>query len=135
MLVLIIMVILATISSRMLFGSLPKAKNRTAYIEIRTTLKSALEEYYLDTGDYPTTEEGLVALVRKPSESQHSDKWLGPYLEDLRHPIDPWERKYMYQYPGQHNTHKYDLYSLGKDGVESDDDIVNWLEEGSLLDS
>jgi general secretion pathway protein G len=75
----------------------------------------------LDNGNFPSTEEGLNALLNKPSSSQN---WNGPYLE--KNPIDPWGREYKYRYPGEHRQGGYDLYSLGKDGTESADDAKNW---------
>jgi general secretion pathway protein G len=78
-------------------------------------LKSALDFYRLDTGTYPTTEEGLAALVRKPETG--SPRWQGPYL-DGPVPKDPWGNPYVYRYPGERNPESFDLYSLGADGRE-----------------
>ncbi|NLZ44399.1 MAG: type II secretion system major pseudopilin GspG [Clostridia bacterium] len=78
-------------------------------------LKSALDFYRLDTGTYPTTEEGLAALVRKPEMG--SPRWQGPYLNGPV-PNDPWGNPYVYRYPGERNPESFDLYSLGADGRE-----------------
>jgi general secretion pathway protein G len=63
----------------------------------------------------------MDALLTAPSSAKN---WKGPYLE--KKPLDPWGRPYQYKSPGTHRTADYDLYSLGRDGVESEDDAVNW---------
>ena len=78
-------------------------------------LKSALDFYRLDIGTYPSTEEGLRALVRKPEGA--SPRWQGPYLDGAL-PVDPWGNHYVYRYPGERNPESFDLYSLGADGQE-----------------
>ena len=93
----------------------------TVKIYVNDTLKAALFRYRIDNGRYPTTEEGLDALMNRPGEVAN---WNGPYVSDL--PADPWGQDYRYLFPGKHNTESYDLYSLGGDGVESADDIGNW---------
>ena len=78
--------------------------------------------YELDNGRYPSSEDGgLTALFNKPSSANN---WNGPYLE--KKPIDPWGKEYQYKSPGTHRTYDYDLYSVGRDGTESDDDVKNW---------
>ncbi len=96
----------------------------TVQIYVNDTLKAALFRYRIDNGRYPTTEEGLDALLNRPGEAGESSKWNGPYVESL--PDDPWGQEYRYVFPGKKNTDKYDLFSLGSDGVESADDIGNW---------
>jgi general secretion pathway protein G len=87
-------------------------------------LGKALDQYRLDTGHYPTTEQGLAALVTKPASDA---KWDGPYLVKAV-PPDPWGRPYLYKNPGEHGD--YDLLSLGKDGqaggTGENADITNW---------
>ena len=87
-------------------------------------LEKALDQYRLDTGRYPTTEQGLSALVTRPV---NEPKWNGPYLKKGV-PLDPWERLYLYKQPGEHG--EYDLLSYGKDGVPGGSgeaaDITNW---------
>jgi general secretion pathway protein G len=87
-------------------------------------LEKALDQYRLDVGHYPTSEEGLQALVAAPSGETN---WAGPYLRKGI-PADPWGRPYVYAQPGTHGD--YDLLSYGKDGREGgtgeDSDIVNW---------
>ena len=93
----------------------------TARIFVNDTMSASLFRYRIDNGRYPNTEEGIQALVTAPSGASN---WNGPYMEDL--PNDPWGTEYQYRMPGKNNPDKYDIYSLGKDGVESDDDIGNW---------
>ena len=89
-------------------------------------LQKALELFLVDYGRYPTTAEGLRALVRSPD----STNWTGPYLSEARVPIDPWGRSYRYVAPGDHAS--YDLWSLGSDGrwggTRQDQDLVSWSE-------
>ncbi len=98
-----------------------QAKAAAARADIQSNIATALKLYELDNGNFPSSEEGLGALLSKSSSSSN---WNGPYLE--RKPVDPWGREYKYKSPGEHRSGDYDLYSLGKDGVESADDIKNW---------
>jgi len=97
-----------------------QAKAAAAKADIQANIATALKLYELDNGSFPTTEEGLNALLVKPSSASN---WRGPYLE--KKPIDPWGREYKYKSPGDHRP-DYDLWSLGKDGVESAEDVANW---------
>jgi general secretion pathway protein G len=97
-----------------------QARAAAAQADIQANIATALKLYELDNGGFPSSEEGLNALISKSSSARN---WNGPYLE--RKPIDPWGREYKYKSPGEHRT-DYDLYSLGKDGVESNDDVKNW---------
>ncbi len=88
---------------------------------------SALDLYYLDSGIYPTTEQGLNALIVAPTSAPVPGNWKGPYLNPPVIRKDPWNHDYVFQYPGTHNTTTYDLYSPGPDGVAgNEDDIGNW---------
>jgi general secretion pathway protein G len=84
----------------------------------------ALDQYRLETGHYPTTEQGLVALVEKPA---NENKWDGPYLKK-NVPLDPWGNPYLFKRPGDHG--EYDIISYGKDGALGGTgeaaDIGNW---------
>ena len=105
------------------------AKVTKARIEI-SNLEQALELYYLDTGTYPPTEQGLRALIEKPSTGEIPDGWReGGYLNKKKIPKDPWGNEYVYIAPGIHND-DFDLFSLGKDGEEGGEgyeaDITNW---------
>jgi len=76
-------------------------------------------------GDYPTTAEGLQALITAPANK--ADRWNGPYLQENKIPEDPWKRPYQYRYPGTHNKNGYDVYSLGPSGQEDEKTIIgNW---------
>jgi general secretion pathway protein G len=87
----------------------------------------ALDTYQLDSGFYPSTEQGLRALIAQPSSTPAPSNWKGPYLNPPVLRQDPWGHDYLYKNPGEHNTHSFDLYSLGPNGVEGgDDDIGNW---------
>ena len=93
----------------------------TARIFVNDTMKASLFRYRIDNGRYPNTEEGLQALVTQPASATN---WKGPYMDNL--PTDPWGREYRYLSPGRKNPEGFDVFSLGNDGVESDDDIGNW---------
>lgn len=105
-----------------LTGRSDKAKVATAKADIRANIATALKMYEIDTGALPTTEEGLAALQKSPASAPSS--WSGPYIE--RMPNDPWGHLYLYKCPGAKSPNGYDLFSLGRDGVESGDDIGNW---------
>ena len=126
MLVVIILGVLVAMVAPSLFGRSEQAKVAAARADIESNLATALDLYELDNGHYPTTEQGLSALIEKPSSSPEPSNWSGPYLKRKRIPLDPWKKEYQYVGPGVHNKDKYDLLSFGPDGVESDDDIVNW---------
>ncbi len=105
------------------FAQIGKSEVKAAKAQIDALGKS-LDQYRLDVGHYPSSEQGLAALFTKPSNEA---KWEGPYLQkDV--PNDPWGKPYVYRHPGEHG--EYDLLSLGKDGQagRSDEtaDITNW---------
>ena len=86
-------------------------------------LESALNIYKLDNYQYPSTDQGLESLVTKPSGSPQPRNYKsGGYIKKLNK--DPWGKEYLYLFPGTHTD--LDLYSLGPDGLPSDDDIGNW---------
>ncbi|HDN85643.1 MAG: type II secretion system protein GspG [Candidatus Omnitrophota bacterium] len=120
MLVVIIIGALVAMVFPRLTGRSEQARIAAAKADINVNIATALKLYELDNGAFPTTQEGLKALLSKPPSAVN---WNGPYLE--KKPIDPWGREYKYISPGKHNP-DYDLYSLGRDGVESGDDITNW---------
>ncbi len=91
---------------------LSDSKVKTAQIQMEN-LASALDLFYLDTGRYPSTEEGLAALVRRPT---NAGAWNGPYLKTAGLPRDPWGHDYLYRAPGQNGP--YDVGSLGPQGKE-----------------
>lgn len=105
------------------FAQLGKSEVKVARAQV-SSFSKALDQYRLDLGHYPTTEQGLSALIAKPASES---KWEGPYLEKSV-PKDPWDRPYQYKNPGEHGD--YDLFSLGKDGATGGTgdnvDITNW---------
>jgi general secretion pathway protein G len=125
MIVVIIIGLLAALVAPRLFGRLATAKLKSAKAQIEL-FGTALDTFRLDTGRYPTTEEGLKALREKPSGVE---SWSGPYLPK-EVPADPWTRPYLYKSPGEHG--EYDLISYGLDGTEGGEgenqDVVSWKD-------
>lgn len=101
-----------------LFSQADKAKVQTAETQVKM-LKGALETMRLDTGRYPSQEEGLKLLTQQPTDSKLAQRWRGPYLEDGL-PEDPWGNAYQYS-PQQAGIHAFALYSLGADGKSGGD--------------
>jgi general secretion pathway protein G len=121
MLVVIIIGVLAAMIVPRMAGRSEEARSSVAQADI-LSISTALRLYELDNGVFPTTSEGLEALLDKPSSARN---WKGPYLE--RKPIDPWGQPYAYRSPAQHSRAGFDLYSLGRDALEgTEDDIINW---------
>jgi general secretion pathway protein G len=118
--VLVILGLLAAVVAPNVYNKLAKGKDQIARIQIKE-LEGALQLFLFDMGRYPTSSEGLDALVRNPG---NLDAWRGPYLaKDV--PKDPWGKPYTYRCPGMHGD--YDLLSFGPDGNEGgDDDICSW---------
>jgi general secretion pathway protein G len=121
--VVIIIGLLASLVAPKFFGKLGMSKQKTASAQIEL-FGAALDEFRLDNGRYPTTDEGLVALRDKPEDLEN---WAGPYLPKAI-PKDPWGNEYVYICPGEH--YDYDLISYGRDGEPGgegeDTDIVSW---------
>lgn len=127
LLVLVILTTLTAIVLPKLTGRSKEAKVTAAKTQI-SQLEVALDSFEIDLGRYPTTVEGLRALVQKPTTD--SEGWKQPYLQRQEIPKDPWGNDYIYKYPGQYNEFGYDLYSNGPDGKQGGgDDIVNWSQE------
>ena len=124
MLVLIIIGAIAAMVVPRLAGRSEEARRKIAEADVKGNLSVALKLYEVDNGRYPTTEQGLNALLAKPPAPPLPRNWKGPYLE--QEPLDPWQKPYVYRYPGTHPPKDYDLFSLGPDGVESEDDVRNW---------
>lgn len=132
LLVLLIISVLAALTVPNFIGQGEKARTAAAQAEIDANLATSLDLYELDNGRYPTTEQGLHALISAPLSSPAPKHWKGPYLKKKKSiPQDPWGNDYVYVFPGAHNADDYDLSSLGPDGVESEDDIVNWESAAS----
>ena len=109
---LVVMVILGMLAGYVApkyFAQIGKSETNTARAQIEA-LEKALDMFRIDTGRYPSSEEGLLALTRAPAEE---GRWGGPYLKKSV-PRDPWGRPYIYRQPGEQSD--YDLFSLGKDG-------------------
>ena len=121
MLVVIIIGALVAMVLPRLAGRSEQARVAAAQADVSSNIATALKLYELDNGDFPATQEGLNALSSRPSNAAN---WRGPYLE--KKPLDPWGREYQYQSPGTHRPNDYDLYSFGKDGQVSADDVTNW---------
>jgi len=124
LLVMVILVVLAGMVAPRIIKQAGQAKRDAVKVEIDGNLALALDIFALHNDRYPNTDEGLQALITKPSGL---DRWQGPYLKKMRTPRDPWGHLYIYVSPGTNNP-DYDLSSYGPDGVESDDDITNWEE-------
>jgi general secretion pathway protein G len=125
---LLVLVILATLAA-IVAPKFTKRSEQARITAARTQVAQfevALDAFEIDVGRYPSTSEGLKALVEKPSDAEG---WQQAYLKrDV--PRDPWGSDYVYKQPGQYNEDGYDLYSLGPDRKQGGgDDIVNWTEE------
>jgi general secretion pathway protein G len=105
------------------FSQIGKSEVKAARAQI-DSLGKALDQLRLDTGHFPSTEEGLAALITRPA---NQPKWDGPYLTK-NVPVDPWGNPYIYKFPGEHG--EYDLISKGKDGQPGGEgeaaDLTNW---------
>ena len=121
--VMVIIGLLAAYVGPKYFSQIGKSEVKTVKAQI-VGFEKALQQYRLDTGRFPTTEQGLAALQARPA---NVTKWDGPYLEKAL-PMDPWGRAYVYVSPGQHGD--FDISSTGRDGRPGGDgldaDITNW---------
>ena len=121
--VMVIIGLLAGYVAPRYFSQLGKAESKTAGAQL-DAIEKALDQYRLDIGRYPSSEQGLGALFVRPA---NEPKWAGPYVQKAV-PSDPWGRPYTYRLPGEHG--EYDLFSLGKDGQPGGTgdaaDVNNW---------
>lgn len=121
--VMVIIGLLAGLVAPRFFAQIGKSEVKTARAQL-DGLEKSLEQYRIDVGAYPTTEQGLSALFERPAGNT---KWSGPYIKKAV-PPDPWGNPYGYKAPGEHGD--FDLISLGRDGKPGgsgeDEDIVNW---------
>lgn len=121
--VMVIIGLLAGFVAPRYFGQIGKSEVKAARAQL-DALGKALDQYRLDVGRYPSTEQGLTALMVKPADEP---KWTGPYLRKAV-PGDPWGRPYVYRAPGEHGD--FDLLSYGRDGQPGgsgeDADITSW---------
>jgi general secretion pathway protein G len=123
LLVLVILAVLAAVVVPKFTNRSEQARLTAAKTDI-SNIESAIDTFEVDCGRYPSTDEGLRALVEQPSNVQN---WHGPYIK-RGVPSDPWGNAYVYRYPGSHNANSYDLFSAGPDGHEGNDDIDNWSQ-------
>ena len=124
MLVVVIIGALVAMAVPRLAGRTESARRGIAEADIKGNISLALRLYEVDNGRYPTSDQGLKALLQQPTSPPIPKSWKGPYLE--QDPTDPWQQAYVYKFPGSHPPRDYDLSSLGPDGVESEDDVTNW---------
>jgi len=136
MVVVAILAILAGLIIPRFVGRAEEARKTKAIVQMRELMK-ALELYKLDNGQYPTTEQGLMALVEQPTSEPMAKKWK-KYLDKV--PLDPWKNQFIYICPGADHGRKsdvdrektegkygfYDIICYGQDGIEGTDDIVSW---------
>jgi general secretion pathway protein G len=128
MVVIVILGILAGFIVPKIMGRPEEARRMKARVQIES-IETALKLYKLDNGSYPTTEQGLQALVEPPSVGELAKHWRkGGYLEKGKVPLDPWENEFIYLSPGVNGD--FDLSSYGKDGQPGGEDvnadINNW---------
>lgn len=127
--VLIILSVLAALAAPRFLGRTDDAKIEAARIQIKN-FEGALKLFYLDNGFYPSTEQGLEALVTKPTTGKIPKKYKEEgYMERGQLPRDPWDNSYIYLSPGANNK-EYDIESYGADGEDggegNDADIESW---------
>lgn len=121
LLVLVILAVLAAVVVPRFTGRSEQARITAAKTDI-SGIELAIDQFEIDAGRFPTTEESLAALMNPPAQVRD---WKGPYLK--KPPVDPWGNPYVYRYPGQINTTGVDVYSFGPDGNEGGgDDVGNW---------
>ena len=130
MVVIVILGILAGLIVPRIMGRPEEARRTKARVQIES-IETALQLYKLDNGVYPSTEQGLEALVQAPEVGQLARKWRkGGYLDKKKVPKDPWGNDYVYLEPGVQNTDDFDLWSYGPDselgGEGENADICNW---------
>jgi general secretion pathway protein G len=114
--VMVILVLLASLIGPRVIGYLGSSRTKTAQLQIES-LRSSLELFHLDVGRYPSSNEGLGALVQRPPGM---GGWNGPYLTKPTLPPDPWGRPYVYKVPGKNGP--FDIYTLGRDGKQGGTD-------------
>ncbi|MBN1855180.1 MAG: type II secretion system major pseudopilin GspG [Pirellulales bacterium] len=134
----ILVMLLAFVGPRVLRSG-EKADIKMATVQIGG-FKGALDNYYYDMKTYPTTEQGLKALLREPEDLGEDSKWDGEYIDGDSIPEDPWGNPYQYEWPSTHGNKRFpNIWSCGPDGEDgTDDDICNWKkgssESGDELD-
>ena len=122
--VIALIALLAGLTVSNIGGMFSSGQEQSAKLFVGTSMEGPLMSYRMDMGSYPTTEEGLMALIKAPEGA--GSEWRGPYIKLKEIPKDPWKKDYQYRCPGVRNPKGYDIWSFGPDGKESDDDIGNW---------
>ncbi len=123
--VLAILGLLAGLAITQVGGIFGTSQVAVAQLFVKDTLKTPLFTYRMTMNDYPSTAEGLQALVTPPGSK--SGSWRGPYIEGGKVPLDPWGEPYQYAYPGTKNKSSYDVWSKGPDKQSGTaDDVGNW---------
>lgn len=123
--VLAILGLLAGLAISNVTGIFGGAQASTAQLFVKESMKTSLFTYRMTMGDYPSTADGLQALITAPGSK--ADRWRGPYIEGGKIPLDPWGEPYQYASPGTKNKGSYDLWSKGPDKQSGTaDDIGNW---------
>lgn len=119
----VVVIIIAALAAMVVPRIIPASNEAKSYISKGdiANITLALKLYRLHNDKYPSTDEGLKALMSKPSSARN---WHGPYLDNA--PLDPWRREYQYRYPGTERPQGFDLWSLGAAEETSDDDVSNW---------
>jgi len=133
MAVVLIIGLLTAVVGTAIFGQIDRARVTTAKTQMKN-IEAALDFYRMDNGKYPTTEQGLDALVHQPSTEPVPRQYRPEgYISGGKVPRDPWSGNYEYQAPGQHNPYGFDIWSLGADGQpggkDVDAEIGNWSED------
>ncbi|HXK26202.1 MAG TPA: type II secretion system major pseudopilin GspG [Myxococcota bacterium] len=130
MAVVLIIGLLTTLVGIAIIPQIDKGRVTTARTQIKN-LEAALETYRMDNARFPTTEQGLHALIEAPPDVRNFQ--TGGYLREKRIPLDPWGNAYQYESPGTHNDNSFDLWSWGSDGAAGGTgpaaDIGNWVSE------
>ena len=133
MAVVVIIGLLSGIVGVAVFAQVDKGRATAAKTQIRN-LEGVLELYHMDNSRFPSTEQGLEALVNRPGGSPEPRNYPdGGYMRSETLPVDPWGEPYLYENPGQHNRRSFDVWTLGADGVPGgngvDRDLGNWIED------
>ncbi len=135
MAVVLIIGLLSTIVGAAIFRQVDRARVTATRAQL-SSLEGVLELYRMDNAKFPSTEQGLLALVEAPTVDPIPRNYpQGGYLKDGRVPVDSWGEPYHYEMPGSNNPHAYDLWSFGADaapgGEGIDADIGNWIDDSA----
>jgi general secretion pathway protein G len=129
MIALAILGLLVGLAVANLGGIFGEKQVEVAKLYVSSTLPLTFDTYRLSMGSYPSTSDGLQALMTAPSGA--GSRWKGPYVKENTEwpPKDPWGEPYLYLFPGKHNPRSYDLWSKGPDKTDGTaDDVGNWIE-------